>query len=166
MSFVYKPPTEWTPPDVFPTQLLKDAKEIAIDLETRDPRLKELGPGYIRGDGEAVGVSIACDGFADYFPFAHESGFNFPKKRVLDFVKDVVSEQQDKVFHNATYDVGWLKNEGIDVKGKIIDTMIVAPLINENMYWYTLNALGQEYLQEGKSEAELRQAAEEWGIDP
>ena len=166
MSFVYKPPTEWTPPDVFPTQLLKDAKEIAIDLETKDPSLKELGPGYIRGDGEAVGISIACDGFADYFPFAHESGFNFPKTRVLDFVKDVVSEQQDKVFHNAGYDIGWLKNEGIDVSGKIIDTMIVAPLINENMYWYTLNSLGREYLQEGKSEAELRQAAEEWGLDP
>ena len=166
MSFVYKPPTEWTPPDTFPTQLLKDADEIAIDLETKDPNLKELGPGYIRGDGEAVGVSIACEGFADYFPFAHESGFNFPKKRVLEFVRDVVSEQQDKVFHNATYDVGWLKNEGIDVQGKIIDTMIVAPLINENMYWYTLNSLGQEYLQEGKSEAELRQAAEEWGLDP
>ena len=166
MSFVYKPPTELTPPDVFQKQILKNRKEIAIDLETKDPRLKELGPGYIRGDGEAVGISIACDGFADYFPFAHESGFNFPKKRVLDFVKDVVSEQQDKVFHNAGYDIGWLKNEGIDVSGKIIDTMIVAPLINENMFWDTLNSLGREYLQEGKSEAELRQAAEEWGLDP
>ena len=166
MSFVYKPPTEWTPPDTFPTQQLKDAKEIAIDLETRDPRLKELGPGYIRGDGEAVGVSIACDGFADYFPFAHESGFNFPKKRVLDFVKDVVSEKQDKVFHNAGYDVGWLKNEGITVQGRIIDTMIVAPLIDENQFWYSLNALGRQYVNEGKTEGELVQAAEEWGLDP
>ena len=166
MSFVYKPPTEWTPPDTFPTQQLKDAKEIAIDLETRDPRLKELGPGYIRGDGEAVGVSIACDGFADYFPFAHESGFNFPKKRVLDFVKDVVSEKQDKVFHNTGYDVGWLKNEGITVQGRIIDTMIVAPLIDENQFWYSLNALGRQYVNEGKTEGELVQAAEEWGLDP
>ena len=166
MSFVYKPPTEWTPPDAFPTQQLKNAKEIAIDLETRDPRLKELGPGYIRGDGEAVGVSIACDGFADYFPFAHESGFNFPKKRVLDFVKDVVSEKQDKVFHNASYDVGWLKNEGITVQGRIIDTMVVAPLIDENQFWYSLNALGRQYVNEGKTEGELVQAAEEWGLDP
>ena len=166
MSFVYKPPTEWTPPDTFPTQLLKDAEEIAIDLETRDPNLKSLGPGYIRGDGEVVGVSIACEGFADYFPFAHESGFNFPKKRVLDFVRDVVSEQQDKVFHNAGYDVGWLKNEGITVQGRIIDTMVVAPLIDENQFWYSLNALGRQYVNEGKTEGELIQAAEEWGLDP
>jgi|TARA_R110000737_G_scaffold13527_3_gene29388 DNA polymerase I-like protein with 3'-5' exonuclease and polymerase domains len=166
MSFVYKPPTEWTPPDTFPTQLLKKAKEIAIDLETRDPNLKSLGPGYIRGDGEIVGVSIACEGFADYFPFAHESGFNFPKKRVLDFVRDVVSEQQDKVFHNASYDVGWLKNEGITVQGRIIDTMVVAPLIDENQFWYSLNALGRQYINEGKTEGELIQAAEEWGLDP
>ncbi len=166
MSFVYKPPTEWTPPDTFPTQLLKDAEEIAIDLETRDPNLKSLGPGYIRGDGEVVGVSIACEGFADYFPFAHESGFNFPKKRVLDFVRDVVSEQQNKVFHNAGYDVGWLKNEGITVQGRIIDTMVVAPLIDENQFWYSLNALGRQYVNEGKTEGELIQAAEEWGLDP
>ena len=54
MSFVYKPPTEWIPTDLFPTEKLCQAKEIAIDLETRDPHLKELGPGYIRGDGEVV----------------------------------------------------------------------------------------------------------------
>ena len=113
-----------------------------------------------------MGVSIAIDGYADYFPFAHEAGFNFPKKRVLEFVKDVLSGDQDKIFHNAMYDVGWLKKEGVEVKGRVIDTMVVAPLVNENMYWYTLNSLGMEYLQEGKSEAELRQAAEEWGIDP
>ena len=167
MAFkTFQPPTEWNPPDIFPTEQLKDADEIAIDLETRDPNLKDKGPGYIRGDGEVVGISVACDGYADYFPFAHETGFNFPKKRILEFTKDIVSGNSDKIFHNAMYDVGWLKNEGIDVKGRVIDTMVVAPLINENMYWYTLNAIGMEYLQEGKSEAELRQAAEEWGIDP
>jgi|TARA_R110002072_G_scaffold14201_5_gene59119 DNA polymerase I-like protein with 3'-5' exonuclease and polymerase domains len=162
----FQPPIEWTPPDIFPTQIFKDAKEIAIDLETRDPNLKSKGPGYVRGDGETVGISIACDGYADYFPFSHEAGFNFPKKRVIEFIKDLCALPCDKIFHNATYDVGWLHREGVTVKGRIIDTMIVAPLINENMYWYTLNSLGQEYLQEGKSEAELRQAAEEWGVDP
>ena len=33
--------------------------------------------------------------------------------------------------------------------------MIVAPLIDENQYWYTLNALGREYINEGKTEADL-----------
>jgi len=163
---VFQPPTEWIPPDTFPTQRLKEAKEIAIDLETRDPNLKTLGPGYIRGDGEIVGISVACEGYAEYFPFAHEAGYNLAKNRVIEFIKEICELPCDKIFHNAMYDVGWLRTEDIKPKGKIIDTLITAPLINENMYWYTLNSLGQEYLQEGKSEAELRQAAEEWGLDP
>ena len=89
MSFVYKPPTEWIPPDSFPTERLCQATEIAIDLETKDPNLKELGPGYIRGDGEVVGISFAIDGYEDYFPFAHEQGFNFSKKKVLEFTKKI-----------------------------------------------------------------------------
>ena len=166
MSFVYKPPTEWIAPDVFPTELLCQAKEIAIDLETRDPNLKELGPGYIRGDGEAVGISFAIDGYEDYFPFAHESGFNFSKKKVLEFTKKICATDSDKIFHNSTYDVGWLTHHGIPVNGRIIDTMIVAPLIDENQFWFSLNALGREYINEGKSEGELSAAAEEWGLDP
>ena len=163
---VFQPPTEWIPPDTFPTQRLKEAKEIAIDLETRDPNLKTLGPGYIRGDGEIVGISVACEGYAEYFPFAHEAGYNLAKNRVIEFIKEICELPCDKIFHNAMYDVGWLRSEDIKPKGKIIDTLITAPLINENMYWYTLNSLGQEYLQEGKSETELKQAAEEWGLDP
>ena len=166
MSFVYKPPTEWIPPDSFPTEKLCQAKEIAIDLETRDPHLKELGPGYIRGDGEVVGISFAVEGYEHYFPFGHETGFNFPKKKVIDFTKKVCAANSDKIFHNATYDVGWLTREGVPVKGRIIDTMVVAPLIDENQYWYTLNALGREYVNEGKTEADLNEAAAEWGLDP
>ena len=106
MSFVYKPPTEWIAPDVFPTELLCQAKEIAIDLETRDPHLKELGPGYIRGDGEAVGISFAVDGYENYFPFAHESGFNFSKKKVLEFTRKICATNSDKIFHNSTNHIG------------------------------------------------------------
>ena len=78
----FKPPSEWTPPDVFPTELLTSATQVAIDIETRDPNLKEKGPGFTRGDGEIVGISFACEGFEGYFPFAHETGFNFPKSKV------------------------------------------------------------------------------------
>ena len=36
---VFKPATEWIAPDTFPTELLVKSKEVAIDLETRDPNL-------------------------------------------------------------------------------------------------------------------------------
>ena len=162
----FKPATEWIAPDVFPTELLVNAKQIAIDTETRDPNLTSIGPGYIRGDGEVVGISVACDGFEGYFPFGHESGFNFPKNKVVDFFKKVCASDNTKVFHNAPYDIGWLRTLGIKVNGKIVDTMIVAPLIDENQFYYSLNGLGREYLNEGKTEAELNAAAAEWGLDP
>ena len=71
----------------------------------------------------------------------------------------------DKVFHNAMYDVGWLRWWGLEVKGRIIDTLIAAPLINENRFRYSLNELGKEYLQDSKSEGLLYEAAKEWGVD-
>jgi DNA polymerase I-like protein with 3'-5' exonuclease and polymerase domains len=71
-----------------------------------------------------------------------------------------------KVFHNAPYDVGWLWAEGVEVKGRIIDTCIAAPLIDENRLTYRLDALGKEYLGMRKDEKVLRKAAAEWGVDP
>ena len=71
-------------------ELLVNAKQIAIDTETRDPSLTSIGPGYIRGDGEVVGISVACDGFEGYFPFGHETGFNFPKNKVVIFSRKSV----------------------------------------------------------------------------
>ena len=85
---------------------------------------------------------------------------------MVNFFKKVCASDNDKIFHNATYDVGWLENLGIKVNGKIIDPMIVAPLVDENHYSYSLNALGRMYLNEGKTEADLNEAAAEWGLDP
>jgi DNA polymerase I-like protein with 3'-5' exonuclease and polymerase domains len=68
--------------------------------------------------------------------------------------------------HNALYDLGWLRWAGIDVQGPVIDTMIAAPLLNENRRFYNLNSLCREYLEEGKSEVMLRSAAAMYGVDP
>ena len=56
------PTTEWVTPTEFPD--LRKAEEIAIDLETRDPELKKLGSGAIKGSGEVVGIAVAVDGEA------------------------------------------------------------------------------------------------------
>ena len=63
------------------------------------------------------------------------------------------------------YDVGWLDALGLKVHGRIIDTMIAAPLINENRFNYTLRDLSKEYVGETKSETLLYEAAKEWGVD-
>jgi len=46
--------SEWVPPHELPD--LTRAKTIAIDVETKDPNLKKMGPGWARGDGEVVGT--------------------------------------------------------------------------------------------------------------
>ena len=158
------PQTEWLAPTEYPD--LRSANEIAIDLETRDPDLKKLGSGAIIGNGEVVGIAVAVDGWKGYFPIAHEIGPNLDRTKVLSWFKDVCESPATKIFHNAMYDVCWIRNLNIKINGLIVDTMIAASVINENRFSYTLNTLSWHHLSEGKSEARLVQAAKERGLDP
>ena len=158
------PHTEWNMPTEFPD--LRDADEIAIDLETRDPDLKTKGSGSIIGNGEVVGIAVAVDGYKGYFPIAHEQGPNLDRKKTLEWFKDICESPATKIFHNAMYDVCWIRNLGIKINGLIIDTMIAASLIDENRFSYTLNTLSWHHLGEGKNEARLIDAAKERGLDP
>jgi DNA polymerase I-like protein with 3'-5' exonuclease and polymerase domains len=156
--------SSWAPPSLLPD--LTQAKEIAVDLETRDPDLLTLGPGWATKSGEVVGVSIATNDWSGYLPFKHEAGGNLDKDFVIGWLKKQMLGPGDKIFHNSLYDVGWLKREGVEIEGKIQDTMIAAPLINENRHRYSLDSLGFEYCGERKDETLLKQAANEWGINP
>ena len=159
-----QPQTEWVMPDSYPN--LDGYKEIAIDLETKDPNLMIMGSGWARNDGHVIGIAVAVEGLSWYFPIRHELGSNFDPTITFNWLRDVVSKDRDYIFHNAPYDVGWLRAEGIEVKGRIVDTMVCAPLINENRFSYSLNALSRDYLQEYKSEKGLREAAETFGVNP
>ena len=139
---------EWLAPDNFPD--LSKHETISIDLETRDPDLKSKGSGAIIGNGEIVGISVAVDNWCKYYPFGHEGGGNLDKKKILTWIKSVCATKATKVFHNAMYDVCWLRSYGININGCIKDTMVMASLINENRVSYTLDALSWEYLKKRK----------------
>ena len=163
-KMIFKAQTEWVKPTEFPD--LRHADEITIDLETYDPDLKKLGTGSIVGRGKVVGIAIATDGYSGYFPFDHEGGGNLDKKLVMKWFKDICESTADKIFHNAMYDVCWIRSMGFKINGRIFDTMIAASLVNENRYRYDLNSLGWDYVGQGKNETELNNAAQEWGLDP
>ena len=163
-NLIFKPETEWVKPTEFPD--LTDRPEIAIDLETQDPDLKSKGSGSIIKNGKVVGISVATEGFVGYFPFDHEGGDNLEKSEVIQWFTDLCKSNSLKIFHNAMYDVCWIRSMGIEIKGDVVDTMIAASLINENRFRYDLNSLGREYVGWGKAETALRQAAENWGVDP
>jgi len=158
--------TEWVPIDHLPPTP-SDIKEIAIDLETKDPQLLSHGPGWATNNGYVVGIAVAYEGFNAYLPIAHEGGGNLDKRIVLRwFKKEIAKHPADKVFYNAPYDVGWLKRSGVELNGKLIDVMLGAPILNENRFNYSLNTVSYDYLGEMKSEAALREAAQEFGVDP
>jgi len=156
--------TEWNIPTEFPD--LRQVDEIAIDLETKDPDLIKRGSGSVIGNGEVIGIAVATKHYKGYFPIAHEGGGNMDRKRVLSWLKDILEAPSTKVFHNAIYDVCWLKAMGFKINGDIACTMIAAAVTDENRFRYDLNSLSWHYLGYGKNEAALAEAASEWGIDP
>jgi len=156
--------TEWVKPTEFPD--LRQVDEIAIDLETKDPDLIKKGSGSVIGNGEVIGIAVATKHFKGYFPIAHEGGGNMDKARVLTWLKDILDAPSTKIFHNAMYDVCWLRSMGFKINGDIACTMIAAAVTDENRFRYDLNSLSWHYLGYGKNEAALAEAASEWGIDP
>ena len=161
----FAPKSSWSTPEVFPQ--FSETETVAIDLETYDPYLTTCGPGWATGRGHVVGVGVATKDWQGYFPIRHKGGGNLDEVMVLRWLTNLLnSTKRDVIFHNALYDVGWLRREGITVKGNILDTIVAAPLINENMFSYSLDNLGSFYCDEKKDESLLQDAALAYGVNP
>jgi DNA polymerase I-like protein with 3'-5' exonuclease and polymerase domains len=87
------------------------------------------------------------------------------RRKVLEWITKVCADDNTKIFHNAMYDVCWLKSYGIKINGFVIDTMVMLSLIDENRRWYSLNSASYDYLGEVKNEQSLKEAAEAAGVD-
>ena len=162
---LFPPQSDWSVPDFFPQ--FSETETVAIDLETYDPHLMTCGPGWATGRGHVVGIGVATKDWEGYFPIRHEGGGNLDEGIVLRWLTNLLnSTKREVVFHNALYDVGWLRREGVIVHGKILDTIIAAPLLNENRFSYSLDNLGVEYCDERKDESLLKNAALAFGINP
>lgn len=131
---------------------------ITLDLETCDPELRFTGPGYISGVGFVAGIAIAVKEGSWYIPIQHAKGENYDKEEVIKWLNEICSANTAKVFHNAQYDLGWLNHLGVKLCGRIFDTMLAAPLLNENRFSYELDSLGKIYCNEGKFEEALKMA--------
>lgn len=159
---MFQAQTEWICPESFPD--LSGYQYVAIDLETKDPNLKTRGSGSVIGQGEIIGIAVAVEGWSGYYPIGHREG-NMDRRKVLEWITKVCADDNTKIFHNAMYDVCWLKSYGIKINGFIIDTMVMLSLIDENRRWYSLNSASYDYLGEVKSEQSLKEAAEAAGVD-
>ena len=140
---------------------------VAVDLETYDPNLKTKGLGAIRGDGFVCGVAIATGKDTVYFPLSHsDTNLSLDKKLKLWEVLDeklFQNEKITKVFHNAMYDVCWIRAvTGKKMKGRIVDTMVAASVIDENRFRYSLDSLSKDFLKEKKGGYDLQEKTLVW----
>jgi DNA polymerase I-like protein with 3'-5' exonuclease and polymerase domains len=145
--------------------LIKNAPEIAFDLETKDPSLKVKGPGAIRKEGYVLGVAIATDTENFYLPLRHEEGDNVSLENATRYLKDSLGTNAPKVGANLIYDLEWIRADlGVHVGGPKYDIQIAEWLLDEEKDSYSLNALCLQYLGKTKSEDKLKIAAERMGI--
>lgn len=150
------PETGWRPPTYLPD--LSSARVISIDCETYDPDLLTHGPGWARGKGHIVGVSIGADGGGRwYYPIRHEvePQDNWDPEMVLNWLRHTLANpNQPKVGANLLYDIGWLRHEGVTVRGELVDVQYAEALLDERAE-VNLETLGQKYLGEGKDSSLL-----------
>jgi DNA polymerase-1 len=122
---------------------------LVIDFETVDPYLDKLGSGWAHGRMIVLGAALRWE---------HEkhSVYIRNKEEILEYVEKATV----LIAHNLQYDIGILLMWGVDVsKYLLIDTMILAKLVNSVHLSYSLDALGKEYLGESKSDTAMGLAA-------
>ena len=137
---------------------LTDIDLVAIDLETYDPNLKTKGLGAVRKDGFVTGIAIATKNQTLYFPIAHAMTDNLPVEETWNYLNEKVFKNKDirKVFHNAMYDVCWIRSATGDMpQGQLLDTMIAASVIDETRMRYSLDSISKDYLNEAKYKYDL-----------
>ena len=146
---------------------LDEVNTVAIDIETYDPNLKTKGSGAIRNDGFICGIAVATKNDLAYFPLRHSDIFiDFKRdEKIWSVLNERIFQNENitKVFHNAMYDVCWIRAvTGMMIKGRIVDTMIAASVIDENRFRYSLDSLSKDYLNEEKYKYDLQQKTLEW----
>lgn len=131
---------------------LKGTRRIAIDLETRDPDLRTMGPSIWRGGGHIAGVALAWSPRPEdsiYISINHPDSENQPLENVIRYLNDHVAPSS-QVGANLYYDMGWLIEAGYKPAGRWCDVQVAEPLLDEHARSYSLHNLALKYCGETK----------------
>lgn len=172
----YKPPDQalpdikWSPTPLKNLPSWADAKRVSIDVETKDPDLKALGPGCRRAGNRVVGFAFAIeDGPEYYLPLSHEGGDNCPEgpENVWQYVRDQLRDFKGHILGaKLDYDTDWIQNEANILRHPLMDCQVADPMIYELHEHYSLETLCERHGLPGKDEEILRQAASAYRINP
>ncbi len=116
--------------------------EIAFDIEStsRNPLAADL-----------VGIALCREkGHALYIPVSHSypgAPVQMKKEELLEILRAIFEDEKiAKIGHNLKYDMMVLRQDGIQVKGLLYDTMIASYLLNPNKPNHSLEEVGLEHL--------------------
>lgn len=131
------PKTGWLPPTSYPN--LSAANIIGFDVETKEMDF-DAGPGWARGKGHIVGFSLSAqDSIGNrgkwYIPVRHEvePEYNLDPVNSFNWLRDVLGNPSTlKVGANIIYDIGWLAEENVEVKGTLYDVQFAEALLHED----------------------------------
>lgn len=127
---------------------LQNTDIIALDLETHDPDISELGPGQHRPDTEILTVAIATEDKSWAFIYDDHA---------IAWLKD--NTHLSVIGANAMYDLGYLAiKDDIIFSGNYYDIFITESLLDAGRWGYrhNLDSLAYKYLNEGKQNNELK----------
>ena len=151
----------WHPPAELPS--LPRFGDLAVDVETKDTQIAELGPGVRRPGNYVVGLAVGTeDGRRWYFPVRHEGGGNLDERIVWAWAREELNAFRGTVVGaKLAYDLDWLAENGVTfpLVEAFDDVQIAEPLLDEWRYEFNLDALARDYLGQGKDEELLRKAA-------
>ena len=168
MSF-FTPDSSWTPPKITDLPSWAGAKRIALDCETRDTYLKDLGPGPRRG-AYTTGWAFKIEGGPKhYLPMRHEGGDNLPVDEVLKYLRSNLKNFDGEIVGaNLSYDIDYAGTDGIEFHPnvKFRDIQVADPLIYELHKSYSLKNIGDRWGIKGKETDVMFDAARSMGLDP
>lgn len=168
MSFL-EPQSNWKATPVSSLPSWAGAKRIALDCETKDIDLRELGPGVRRGS-YTTGWGFKIEGGPKhYLPMRHEGGDNLPVEEVLRYLRHQIKNFEGEIIGaNLSYDIDFASTDGIEFHNEVTfrDIQIADPLIYELHKSYSLDNIGKRWGVKGKETDTLFKAAQAYGVDP
>ena len=131
-------------------------RRLCFDIETYDPRLRELGPGVYRDDGYLIGCAITDGNFSEYYSLRDRD----TDRGNYEYLAELLGSRIPKAGFNVAYDIQWLKVSGIEVNGRLYDAMIAEALLDEERRSYTLGPIAKDY-----GHMKMLPEIEQWLID-
>lgn len=129
--------------------MLEATEEIGIDTETTGLNVRN-GVDFLQG------ICWATDNHYGYIPFRHRTD-NVDRKWLEPLLK--ILRYKSLVWHNRKFDYHSFKTLGVEPTevflGKQYDTLMIAQLINEELFSKELNVLAKIFLKDEKADSDV-----------